>query len=394
MLSEVKKNRSLTFYQPTTSQPHVNLSSAYVGGLSATALASSTYATASTTTGFNNQLNAFLDKFHAERLHDLQTLDLTQMNKPARDRGVYRAWEYERADIEMGGRGSENWTDEECQQIKDNVSFESQTKSRAGVRGAEGHHQRNAADHPEDQADPDNIKFYRSRDEHRMKGHNGKWQNESDKPKTDKDKMLKKTNGKRVFKNELRGIGIATAIGVGVGFTIGFAVSLAQSGVSPDSIKYAFVNGGKSGLASGAQSLVGYGLGRTIGQVAAKAMEGVLSNLGLEITDNLSKMCSMGTIGAITIAVFSTVQLVRLIYKGVSVKEAAIQVGKQALFSLSILAVSIAAQGIFGGAAGVIVSVSVGVIFVTYSIAETVHQRHYSEELMICMIDACKPTFA
>jgi hypothetical protein len=394
MLSEVKKNRSLTFYQPITSQSKVSFSSAYVGGLSATALASSTYATATTTAGFNNQLNAFLDKLHAERIQDAQVLDLTQANSIARSRGVYRAWEYEKADIEMGGRGSKNWTDEECRQIKDNVSFESQSESRAGVRGAEGHHQRNAADHPENQADPDNIKFYRSRQGHLQEGHDGNWQNESDRPKTDKNKMLKKTNGKRVFKNELRGIGIAAAIGFGVGFTIEFAVSLAQSGVSPDSIKYAFVNGGKSGLASGVQSLVGYGLGRTIGQAAANAMEGVLKNLGIEITDNLAKMCSMGTIGVITIAVFSVVQLVRLIYKGVSVKEAAIQVGKQALFSLSLLAVSIVAQGIFGGATGTIVSIGVGVIFVTYSIADAVRQRHHSEKLRIYMIDACKPTFA
>ena len=38
------------------------------------------------------------------------------------------------------------------------------------VRGAEGHHQKNVADHPEDQGDPDNIKFYKSRKEHLEKG--------------------------------------------------------------------------------------------------------------------------------------------------------------------------------------------------------------------------------
>ena len=96
---------------------------------------------------------------------------------------------------------------------------------------------------------------------------------------------------------------------------------------------------------------------------------------------------------SLNFAVFSAVQFAKLLYKGGSLKNAAIQVGKQALFSLSLLAVSIAAQGIFGGPAGIIVSVSSGIIFVTYSVADIVHQRHYSEKLKIYMIDKCKPVF-
>lgn len=274
--------------------------------------------------------------------------------------------------------------DAQCQEIKETGK----------VRGAEGHHQKNVADHPEDQGDPDNIKFYKSRKEHLEKGHNGDFHNSSDAPKIDKDKMLKKTNSKRVFRNEIKGIGIAAAIGIGVGFTIGFAVSLAQTGVTPDSIKYALVNGGKSGLSSGIQSTIGYGIGRTVGQLASQALTGVFSNVGLEITENIAKMCNMGAVGAITIGVFSTVQFVKLVCKGESLKTAAIQVGKQALFSLSLLVVSITAQGIFGGPSGIIVSVGVGVIFVTYTIADTVHQRNYSEKLRVYMIEKCKPIFA
>ena len=239
-----------------------------------------------------------------------------------------------------------------------------------------------------------NIKFYKSRKEHLEKGHNGDFHNSSDAPKIDKDKMLKKTNSKRVFRNEIKGIGIAAAIGIGVGFTIGFAVSLAQTGVTPDSIKYALINGGKSGLSSGIQSTIGYGIGRTVGQLASQALTGVFSNVGLEITENIAKMCNMGAVGAITIGVFSTVQFVKLVCKGESLKTAAIQVGKQALFSLSLLVVSITAQGIFGGPSGIIVSVGVGIIFVTYTIADTVHQRNYSEKLRVYMIEKCKPIFA
>ena len=388
MIADSRKSKSLTFYQPTTSQSRFNVNSSYVAGLSATAIASTTYATATTTMQFNNQLNVFFDVLHSERDRIANKVANGLANDPgykcARNDGVKLAWEYEKADVEMGGRGSSDWNDKHCQEIKNTGK----------IRGAEGHHQKNVADHPEDQGDPDNIKFYKSKKDHLEKGHNGNFQNESDADKIDKDQMLKKTNGKRVFKNELTGLGIAAAIGVGVGFTIGFVASLAQTGITPDSIKYALANGGKSGLASGVQSVVGYGIGRTVGQLASDALNGLLKNIGIKITENISKMCSMGAVGAITIAVFSTVQFVKLICKGESLKTAAIQVGKQALFSLSLLAVSIAAQGIWGGPAGIIVSVSTGIIFITYTITDAVHQRHYSEKLRIYMIDKCKPSFA
>ena len=183
------------------------------------------------------------------------------------------------------------------------------------------------------------------------------------------DKVMEDTGIKgkvknAIRKNEIQGLASAVAIGAGIGFTIGFAVSLAQSGITPDSVKYAFVNGGKSGVASGVQSVVGYGIGRTI-----------------------SKMCTMGTVGAITVAVFSTVQFVKLIYRGECLKSAAIQVGKQALFSLSLLAISIAAQGMWGGPAGIIVSIGTGIVIVSYTIADAVHQRTFAEECHIKTIE-------
>jgi hypothetical protein len=90
--------------------------------------------------------------------------------------------------------------------------------------------------------------------------------------------MLEKTNSKRVFKNELSGLGIAVAIGAGLGMTIGFVTTLAQSGVTPDSFKLALAEGAKGGLESGLLAGVGYGIGRTIGEVASNAVAGVLGN--------------------------------------------------------------------------------------------------------------------
>lgn len=67
MIVDARKTQSLTFYQTTTTQPRFNMDSSYVGGLSATTIATTTYTTATTTTQFNNQLNAFLDVLHEER---------------------------------------------------------------------------------------------------------------------------------------------------------------------------------------------------------------------------------------------------------------------------------------------------------------------------------------
>ena len=88
----------------------------------------------------------------------------------------------------------------------------------------------------------------------------------------------------------------------------------------------------------------------------------------IEITKNVSKMCKMGIVGALSIMLFSSYQFYKLKRNGMATKEALINVGKQTLFSLSLLAVSIAAQGIWGGPAGIIVSVSTGIILIVYTV--------------------------
>lgn len=360
------------------------MNSLYAGGVSAVPISGVSFTTMSTTNRYNVQLNEYLTKLNTLRTGDVQRYNLSSPNQAARNMGVKRAWMYEKADIEMGGSGSANWSTEEKAQILGHDS----------VRGAEGHHQQNVSDHPEQQTNPDNIKFYKNKDEHLQDGHDGNWDNESNKPMTDKNKMLEKTNSKRVFKNELKGLGLAVAIGAGVGLTIGFITTLAQSGITPDTLKLATIEGLKSGAESGMLSAVGYGIGRAIGEVASQAISGVLENAGITITENISKMVNMGVVGTLTIVVFSTYQFIKLKLKGVATREALIQTGKQALFSLSLLAVSIAAQGIWGGAAGIIVSISIGIIMITYSVADAVHQRHFAEKIRIYTIEKCYPSFS
>ena len=379
MLTSLKNNRSLTFYQQTKTK-YRSVNSSYAGGVSAVPISGVSFTTMSTTNGYNAQLNEYLIKLNTLRARAAQRYNLSSPNQAARNMGVKRAWMYEKADIEMGGSGSANWSAEEKAQILKHDS----------VRGAEGHHQQNVSDHPEQQANPDNIKFYKTKDEHLQDGHDGNWDNESNKPLTDKNKMLEKSNSKRVFKNELKGLGLAVAIGSAVGLTIGFITTLAQSGITPDTLKLATIEGLKSGAESGMLSAVGYG----IGEVTSQAISGVLKNTGITIAENISKMVNMVVVGALTIVVFSTYQFIKLKLKGVATREALIQTGKQALFSLSLLAVSIAVQGIWGGAAVIIVSVSIGFIMITYSIVDAVHQRHFAEKIRIYTIGKCYPSFS
>lgn len=405
MLTAIQKNRSLTFYQQPSLSYQSKISTAHTGGMAAAALSGTSFQTAATTTGFNHQLNEFLSALNTERERLAEKVAQGLARDPsytgARNDGVSLAWDYEAADIKMGGSGSENWSPAEQQEILENrPDIVNKTKvvegktinPKAGIRGAEGHHQKNVADHPEQQADPDNIKFYRTRQQHKEKGHGGNWKNESDKPGTDKNRMLAKTNSKRVFRNELRGLGIAVAIGAGLGMTIGFATTLAQSGVTPDSLKLALAEGVKGGLESGVLAGVGYGVGRTLGELVSKSAVGFLENVGVTITENLSKMIHMGVVGTLTIAVFSAYQFINLKRHGIATKDALIQVGRQALFSLSLLAVSIAAQGLWGGAAGIIVSVSIGILMIAYSVADSVHQRHFAERVRIYTIEKCYPS--
>ena len=383
MMSITNNRRSLTFYQPTFVKSKTNSESYFSSGIASSSIGRISCVTTTTTNQFNNELNGFLTRLNTLRANDANRLNLSLPNQNARNRGVSRAWEYEKADVTMGGKGSANWNANERQQIL----------NRGTVRGSEGHHQQNVSDHPEQQANPDNIKFYKSREEHFMEGHNGNWNNESNAPIIDKNKMLKCTNKKRVIKNEMRGLGIAVGIGLGIGFTIGFVVSLAQSGVSPESIKLSFIEGAKSGIESGVMSGVGYGIGRAIGEFVTQAMVGLLNNVGVNITKKIAEMCNIGAVGTLTIVVFSTYQFIKLKHSGMATREALFIVGKQTLFSLTLLAVSIASMGILGGQAGIIVSVSIGIIVITYSVANELHKKTFAEKIRIYMINKCKPVY-
>jgi hypothetical protein len=388
------QNRSLSFSQttPSLSIP-ININNINPSNLSFGIQSANTFGTINTTNSFNNQFDGIykdLNKLRQEYQQQVNEL-LASGNTPKdtlRGKGVELAWKYENGELKMGGDGTRDWTQDQRQEI-----FE-----RGKVRSFVGHHINSVADNPSQQANPDNVEFL---EEHRkgdgvrehFEKHGRNWQNQTEGDLIDRNDRLEKANDKRVFKNELAGIGAAVAIGLGIGFTLGFVVTLAQSGISTEGLKNAAIVGAKSGIEGAMLGVANHLVVRGIGEMATNALQGVAGNLGLTITENITKMCNMAALGGMTIVVFSVYQFVKLKLAGYSTAECLLRVGKSAAFSASVLLISIAAQGLWGGHAGIVVSTSIGVIVVTYKFVENQHSIIIGEKIRLYMIKKCEPTF-
>ena len=381
LLTHRKNNNKMNSVQST----YRRTSFVSAGVITAPLQSINTFSTISTTNSFNIQCREFtenlreLSQRYNAKVRQAVALDSTY--KSSRSQGVKLAWKYEKADVEMGGNGTANWNESQKQEILE----------RGSVRGAEGHHQRNVAAHPEDQADPDNIKFYKSRKEHLEEGHHGDFHNESDAPPIDKEAKLEHTNRTRVIRNELKGAGIAAVIGFISGASIGFIVTIAQNGISPDSLKDAAINGGKAGLEGAAFGLVNHIGTRLIGDIATNAMTGLLSNFGIEITENITKACNIGVVGSIAIVTFSVYQFVRFKRNGVTTKDALHTVGKSALISVASLGATIVVQAAFGGPAALAVSIGIGAVALSYSMYNVYHDKKLMSKIHCFTINKSYP---
>lgn len=479
MLTTLKNNRSLTFYQQTQVEQPSQLSVAYTGGIIAGAVSNFSHTTSTITAGYNSQLKQYLDFcIKQEQVLTDKTaefMDHVRQNIPnpnasqIRDKSSWGAVKKlvtreelmklqisDKTSLPFGkselnelksairGKDLSNLSDGELKKIIDGIikrdpsdylvalkEFKAtgkvsdllQSSKLDDLRKAledvdlskitndqykhlvekycekiEYHHRESISSNPQKQSMPDNIEPLKT------SAHDAKHFNEETgkidykKPLNERPlnrkQDLKSGNRNRIIKNELCGLGLAVAIGAGIGLTIGFITTLAQTGVTPDSLKIAVAEGAKAGVESGSLAAVSYGIGRTLGEVATKAITGAMQNLGMGISENMIKMVNMGVVGTMTTIVFSVYQFIKQKLNGMETREALIQVGKQALFSMSLLAVSIAAQGIWGGSAGIIVSISVGIIMIIYAVCDAIHQRHIAEEIRVYTINECYPAFA
>lgn len=478
MLSTLKENRSLTFYQPTSIPLHGLPTTEHVGGLTSVATSTDVHTTAVLTQRFVNQCNQYLricqeqqqnllnrtnryiqniydtqtnptathlrDKGHwnaVQRLVDREELMKLQISQktdlpmtPDERQALFKALQGknladmkdvdikdlldtyikrdERAmldalkDFKSTGRSSHLLQQEKLDKLQEELANIDLSKISPDefkylkenyCERIEYHHRTSISNNPSKQSLADNISPLATseHDKRHLDPKTGKVNYKQPVEDTELNRLqeIRDANRQIIFRNEIKGLGLAAAIGAGVGFTLGFATTLAQSGTDPDSIRMALGSGVKSGMESGLISTIGYGVGRTVGQVAVSATTGLLANLGVAITDNIARMCSMGVVGILTISVFSVYQFAKLKMQGVDTRKALIQVGKQAAFSLSLLVISLTVQGILGGAAGIIVSGGIGFCIVSYFLISTACQRQFAEELQIYMIEKCKPVF-
>lgn len=341
--------------------------------------------TAETANEYNQQLDNYLTKFGEIRTEYQQELGQYLKGNGSheaytyRQRGVDLAWKYEKADIEMGGRGSEKWTRQERTQIL----------QEGRVEGTEGHHQQNVADHPSEQSNPDNIKFYRNRQEHLEQGHGGDFHNESDAPMKDKDQMLRDTNEKRLVKNEVIGMGIAAVIAFATAFSIKLIVAAAQDGITPEAFKDATI-AGINGSVVGSTSFV---IGRSIVNHITPAIAKALENLGFTVTENIRGACTMGITGVSVIVIVSIAQYIRLRRKGYCVKNALITVGKQAVISIGILVMTVLIQALFGNVVALVVGLALGVVLLSINIIKIIHNKELNNKIQHQIANLLMPIY-
>lgn len=247
----------------------------------------------------------------------------------ARGDAVELAWEYEKAIVEMGGSGTTDWNADQMAALLD----------KGKVPGAEGHHSKNVAAHPEEQGNPDNIIFYKNRQEHLQLGHGGDFRNNTDGEFIDREAILEETNQQRVWQNEISGVLAAAMLGFGVGGSIAFLITLAENGLTRDSFLKALKEGIKTGTFAGARAVVGYGISRAVLPV-----------------------CGAGVAGGVVIAVFQMARFLKMKKEGYTTKEALVEVGKQAGISGLILMASLAVGGLLGQAAAMVLSLGITVV--------------------------------
>ena len=323
---------------------------------------------------YNQQYSALSSELTAKRIeyqtHVDEQLAIDPNFKGYRNNGVSLAWEYEKADILMGGTGSENFTPEQRAEILE----------RGRVRGFEGHHIKNVANNKVHQANPDNIKFYGSREDHVEIGHNGDVNNPSDGEFIDRDRMIRDTNRRRVITNEMKGLGISAAIGFGVGVTISVIMELSRTGLQDANIPLLLKRSLISGVETAGISSITY----IVGRCASYALENVFHLTPLAVTNVLS-------VGAISSSIAVVYQIAKMKIMGMSQDEIYDVVGKQATVSMLSVALTSLATGLYGGVGGIVASIGFTVIYLGYNIGINIHNRALNDKLRAYTVEQYRP---
>ena len=297
--------------------------------------------TSSITVGYNYQCRRVVADYR-QGISDISDAVRQQLHKnPAfesqyyRARAIDKAWEMERIDVEWGGRGSENWTRAERDEILRYGRIRQEKVEGKIIKQYPGHHQKNVHHHPEEQGNPDNIRFFRSNDEHRTKGHDGDFHNESDKPMLDRARMVERTNTRhRVIKNELKGAGITAIISFATSTSITFILECARNGWSPQARRMALATAIHTGVETTAVSLLCYGVSRQLVEPSTKLIIKVLEKAGLTVTEGARELIGYGMVAVIAITITGILTYRKLRKAGFSPHESAYKVMQQSFLGL------------------------------------------------------------
>ncbi len=182
--------------------------------------------------------------------------------------------------------------------------------------------------------------------------------------------------------NELAGLGLAAAIGLGMGVTMSLVSGLARAGLDSEKIGDVVFDSLGAGMESGTIAAVTY----TAGRGATYLMETMGSNL-MSVSGYIANFAA---IGLLSTSIICICQFTKSKLNGVSTNEALESTGKTALSSMTMFAVSLAAQGIWGGPAGIIVSTGAGLIILAVDTGKTVHTRRLEKRIREYSIEEYK----
>lgn len=192
--------------------------------------------------------------------------------------------------------------------------------------------------------------------------------------------------------NELTGIGLAAAIGLGMGVSLSLVSGLARVGLDSEQIGDVVFDSLAAGTESGTIAAITYAAGRGTTHLMGAA--------GLNLMSTAGYMLNFAAIGILSASIVCVYQFTKLKLNGTSTDEALSLTGKMAASSAAVLAVSLAAQGIWGGPAGIIVSTGAGLTLLIVDTGKTIHARkleacirEYSIEEYKNIIDSRKPIY-
>lgn len=194
------------------------------------------------------------------------------------------------------------------------------------------------------------------------------------------------------LRNELTGLGMAAAIGLGMGVTLALVSELARVGLDSEQIGGVVFDSLVVGAESGTIAAATY--------VAGRGSTYLMESAGLNLMSSAGYMVNFATIGILSTSIVCIYQFTKSKLNGASTNEALSLTGRTAVSSTAMLAMSLAAQGIWGGPAGIIVSTSVGLAFLIVDTGKTVYARkiearirEYSIEEYKNVIDSKNPLY-